>query len=501
MATVFYLGAMYCYLSARGNQEGCPLQDKTRTIVLFGLAGILSILGLMTKEVVVTVPLMMLASEWILFPKKNNKIAYVVLAVVVFLLYELFVKMGNSGFSIFRQSVVSESHDGEMLSPVHYLLTQMRVFLTFLRILVWPVHQNLDYDYPASSGILYPPLTLVGLSAISGIIFLIIKLRRSFPVIAFGLAWMLITFSANLAPRANVIFEHKLYLISFGFFLVLVGTLSMAKIPRRTLFGILWCIVALLAGLSFQRNKVWSSDLSLWEDVVSGSPHKARPYNNRGLAYDARGRFEQAIADYNKALEINPKYVNAYDNRGVVWARQGRFDKAVADYSQAIALSPDWAQAYNNRGAALFQQGNFSQAITDYSKAIALNHEYADAYNNRGTVYSRQGNLSQALADYNKAIARNAHSAQEYNNRGNVYTKAGNYSQAMADYRRAIDSDPDFAQTYNNLAIVFYKAKEYAKALDNLRRAKALGYAVNSKFFNAVRDAINGVSTTKASIK
>ena len=95
-----------------------------------------------------------------------------------------------------------------------------------MRLLVLPVHQNLDYDYPASTGLLHPPLTLVGAGVIlCFIIFLIFKLRRNFPLIAFGLAWILITFSINLAPRLNVIFEHKLYLISFGFFLVLVSAL------------------------------------------------------------------------------------------------------------------------------------------------------------------------------------------------------------------------------------------------------------------------------------
>jgi tetratricopeptide (TPR) repeat protein len=324
----------------------------------------------------------------------------------------------------------------------------MRVFLTFLRILVWPVHQNLDYDYPASSGLLSPPLTLVGLSAISGIIFLITKLRRSFPVIAFGLAWMLITFSANLAPRANVIFEHKLYLISFGFFLAFVGTLSLAKLSRRTLFVVLWCIVALLAGLSFQRNKVWSSDLSLWEDAVRESPHKARPNNNFGFALDKEGRHTQALVYLNRAIAISPRYADAYNNRGMTYYHQGNFTQAVADYNQAIALRPNWAEVYVNRGAVFASQGNFAGAMTDYNKAIALNPNRAEGYNNRG----------------------------------NAFVKQKMYPQAISDFNKAVEIDPSFAQAYNNRAVVFYQLKEYAKAWNNLRKAKALGYAVNLKF-------------------
>ena len=118
------------------------------------------------------------------------------------------------------------------------------------------------------AGFLHPPLTLVGLGVILGIIFLIIKLRRRFPLIAFGLAWMLITFSINLVPRSNVIFEHKLYLISFGFFLAFVAALSMLVQDRGTLLRILCCMIVVLAIISFQRNKVWANELTLWEDSI-----------------------------------------------------------------------------------------------------------------------------------------------------------------------------------------------------------------------------------------
>ena len=294
MATVFYLGTMYCYLSAR------LAGDRVNKIRLFGLSGLLAVFGLMTKEVVITVPAMMLAGEWILFPKKDNKTLYIVLAVAGVLLYGLFTKMGQQGFSVFSQSVLSESHDGDMLTPARYVLTQMRVFLTFLRLLVLPIHQNLDYDYPVSTGLLSPPLTLVGLCVMGSMIGLIIKLRRSVPLIAFGLAWMLITFSANLAPRANVIFEHKLYLISFGFFVAAVAAVSMLSHRRTLVLGIVGCMIALLAMAAFQRNKVWKNDLVLWEDVVQKSPHKARPSNNFGFALDKEGQYTASHSSFQQ---------------------------------------------------------------------------------------------------------------------------------------------------------------------------------------------------------
>jgi len=484
MATMFYLGTMYCYLRARVST------GRMCQMILFGLAGFLSIVGILTKEVVATVPVMMLASEWILFPKNDHRKASIILVAAGVLLYMLFSKWVYMDLRSFLQPVSSQSHDGEILTPARYFLTQMRVFLTFLRLLVLPIHQNLDYDYPASTGLLHPPLTLVGLGVMGSMIFGAIKLRQKFPLIAFGLAWMLITFSINLAPRSNVIFEHKLYLIAFGFFLAGVASLARFIRMRKIVLGILWGTIGILAMVSFGRNQVWRNDIVLWEDVVQKSPHKARPYNNRGLGFYAQGRFIQAIADYQKAIAINPEYANAYDNLGVVYVRQGKFAQAIKEYSRAIALNPDWAQGYNNRGAALFHQGDLTQALADYNKAIALNPGYVDAYSNRGIVYSHQGQLAAAIADFNRAIQINPDSAEEYNNRGNAYAKQREYSQAMADYNKAVDIDPHFAQTYNNRAVVFYQLKEYAKAWDNLRRAEDLGYAVEPRFFNALKEAL-----------
>jgi tetratricopeptide (TPR) repeat protein len=486
MAAVFYLGTVYCYLYARLST------DRINKIRGFCFAGFLAMLGLMTKETIITVPVMILAVEWILFPKKNHQWPLIIFAVTCAALYELFINMGQAGISGLFRSIPSESHDGEMLTPMRYGLTQMRVFLTFLRLLVLPIHQNLDYDYPASSGLLHPPLTFVGLGVISGLIVLIVKLRRRNKLIAFGLAWMLITFLVNLAPRANVIFEHKLYLISFGFLLAFVGALSKIGLSRGTLLRLLWCVVAVLALATFQRNRIWGDELTLWNDTVQKSPHKARPYNNRGLAFYAKGNNTQAIADYNMAIELSPKYADAYDNRGIVSYAQGKFIQAIADFDKTLELNPNYVNAYNNRGVAYVRLNKCTQAIADYSRAIQLNPYWAEVYNNRGGAYFHQGRLTEAIADYSKAIEQNSGYMEAYNNRGNAYAQQGRSAQALADYNKAIALAPDFAQTYNNRAVVWYQFKEYVKAQNDLRRAKELGWAVSPQFLKA----LNKVSGT-----
>jgi len=481
MATVFYLGTVYCYLRGRMSE------DRTNKIRLFCLAGLLTVGGMMTKETVITIPLMILAAEWILFPKKDKKLFYVIVVCATAVLYVLFTKMGQVGISGVFRSIPSESHDGEILTPVRYVLTQMRVFLTFLRLLVLPVHQNLDYDYPASMGLLHPPLTLVGSVMIGAMMVLIVKLRRRFGLIAFGLAWMLITFSVNLAPRANVIFEHKLYLISFGFLLAAVGALAIPKRGHQVLMGALWCLVAVLAVVSFQRNGVWGDELKLWNDTVQKSPHKARPHNNRGLVFFSRGRYVQAMADYNKAIELNPAYADAYDDRGIAYYTQGNFIQAVADFDKTLELNSLYINAYNNRGVAYVRLNKLTLAVADYSRAIQLNPYWAEVYNNRGGAYFHQGSFAQAVADYSRAIALNPGYMEAYSNRGMAYAKQGRFGEALSDYNRAISIAPDLAPTYNNRAVVYLQLKEYAKAENDLVRAEDLGFAVDPRFHQLLK--------------
>ena len=317
----------------------------------------------------------------------------------------LFMKIVRTNFIdiYFHFSGVSASHDGDIITGGNYVLTQMRVFLTFLRVLILPINQNLDYDYPVSTGLLNPPLTLAGIGLIGFIIFLIFRLRRQWPLIAFGLAWILITFSINTAPRTHVIFEHKLYLISFGFILTVVCLLSNLIKDRQIFYGFLTVFIIVLSLMSFNRNQVWKNELTLWQDVAAKSPLKSTPYNGLGIAYGKQGDFIQALTCFNKAIELNPNYAEAYNNRGNTYFAEGFYVPAGSDFNKAIALNPHYAQAYANRGNLFVKEGKFAQAVSDYDKSIAINRYYPDAFINRGLIYAQHGVFSQAWNDVHQA--------------------------------------------------------------------------------------------------
>jgi tetratricopeptide (TPR) repeat protein len=102
-------------------------------------------------------------------------------------------------------------------------------------------------------------------------------------------------------------------------------------------------------------------------------------YYNLGLAYQKKGEVDRAIADYNKAIKLDPKYAGAYLNRGAAYYRKGEVDRAIADYNKAIKLDPNDANAYNNRGAAYQKKGDKDQAIADFRKALEIDPSHQNA--------------------------------------------------------------------------------------------------------------------------
>ncbi len=178
----------------------------------------------------------------------------------------------------------------------------------------------------------------------------------------------------------------------------------------------------------------------------SNPQNLAVAFNNRGLAFRAKGEVARALADYDEAVRLDPGYAGVFNNRGVTLHDRGDLDRAFADYDEAIRLDPKNATAFTNRGIAYRDKGDLDRAIADYNEAIRLDPRHATAFTNRGNAYREMGDLDRAAADYSEAIVLDPMNAVAFNNRGAAYLIKGDLDHALVYYSEAIRLDPRYGR-------------------------------------------------------
>jgi len=385
------------------------------------------------------------------------------------------------------------------LSRWEYLATEMRVIITYIRLLFWPMGQSLDHDYPLYDSFFVPAvfLSFLILSAIVAIGAYSLYhsrvvpqdsrsssspgTRHSLRLVAFGIFWFFITLAveSSIIPIADVISEHRLYLPSIGFILACTSALfggaekltSRRKGSVKVLITLLAITSLFLAGLTFARNIVWSSEVSLWEDVIQKSPMKARGYNGLGLAYYNMRQYDRAIAQFERAVALYPSYGAAFNNLGNALYQKGLYDRAIEAETRAIALGSDNPVFYFGRGMSLAKKGDYDSAIKDYTRAIAIDPGYADAYNNLGFVYHLRGAFSLAIEQYSQAIALDARNALFFENRGLAYAGNGELDKAIEDYSQAIALDPSLVSAYSGRGIAYSLEGRHVQAMSDFDHA------------------------------
>lgn len=157
-------------------------------------------------------------------------------------------------------------------------------------------------------------------------------------------------------------------------------------------------------------------------------------------------------------IDQTPATAWEYYGRGRSWSAQGRSDLALADFDRAITLNPKFGAAFNGRANEYFRVGDYERAIADYNEAVFLDPNPGIVYCNRAGAWLKSGEVEIALEDYREAIERNPSYAPAYFGRANASVAKASYSQALADYRQAIRLDPQFAAAYDNLAWVLASA-------------------------------------------
>ncbi len=523
LAATFYCLSLIMYVKWRISSNKTPL-SSFRAHLLFYLGSVISaIFAMKTKEMAFTLPVVIFLYELMFFDGEFKKRF---LYLTPFLLTMLIIPISLLGVDKPIGQIISDlsevTREQTNMSRWSYFFTQIAVIVTYIRLLLFPVNQNLDYDYPIYHSFLFPEvfLSFLLLLFLFGLgVYLLFHSRirnRSLRLIAFGLFWFFTTLSveSSFIPIIDVIFEHRIYLPSLGAFMVLsTGAFLLAskfKEKKMRSFGItiLSIVVLVLSFSTHSRNAIWKSEITLWQDCVTKSPGKARPHNNLGNALNKQGRTEEAFQHFLQALKIAPQYADAHNNLGVALAERGRTDEAIAHYLEALAINNNFEKAHYNLGITLAENGNLDEAIQHFNTALLIKPDYVDAQNNLGNCLLLKGRIDAAIVQYRKvllmqpdhamaqqnlvnalaqkkkrtaAIAETKKTIQQrpddfklYYKLGSLYKINGELNEALGQYRKAISLSPDFIPALNGLAVVYADKGEYKQALLLYERVMAL---------------------------
>jgi tetratricopeptide (TPR) repeat protein len=201
-----------------------------------------------------------------------------------------------------------------------------------------------------------------------------------------------------------------------------------------------------------------------FDHVIQINPASAKAYYYRGFFYLKKAMYDRAIANFDEALQRKTDFAEAFNNRGAAYSKTGQQDRAIADFNEAIKLQHSFI-AYNNRGNYYSGLGRYDAALNDYKESIRLQPDYALAYNNLALLYSKTGKNSLVISAFNKAIRLKADYAEAYYNRGIFYGSMGQYDLAIRDYLNAIKNNLDLSDVYYNLGVAYDGTGEYSLAI------------------------------------
>ncbi len=338
-------------------------------------------LAMRTKEIAFTLPFAALLFEAAFFTGPwKRRLLFLLPLLLTLPLVPLAVLGASDGGAV---ELGRQLRADSTLSRPDYLFTQFRVIVTYLRLLVLPVGQNVDYDYPVYTTLFTPPVLL-------SLLFLLALLalgawlwKKSVPdasapgarpelrVIAFAIGWFFLTLSveSSLIPIGDVIFEHRLYLPLAGLapalavLVLLTGEATPGLLAGRLPLCAAAAILLCLAGAAWQRNRLWQDKLALWEDVARKSPGKSRPWYNLGSYLGDVGRTAEAIRMLSKAVELNPKHAEAWQNLGRAYLINNQPREAISALEASLKLDPEMSNSLINIAVARLQLGQPAEAV------------------------------------------------------------------------------------------------------------------------------------------
>ncbi|MGD1001038.1 MAG: tetratricopeptide repeat protein [Candidatus Brocadiia bacterium] len=489
---LFYLLTLYCFIRTG---------SSTRPGGWHAAAVACCLLGMASKEVMVSAPLIVLLYDRIFFTGSFGETLrrrwglYLGLAAT-------WLVLGRSVGEAFGAHAVSAGFNLPQATPLEYARSELGVILHYLRLAFLPVGLCLDYDWAIAKGIrdIAPGAVVIG-----GLLAATAWALARRPMWGFAGAWFFLVLAptSSIMPIRDLAFEHRMYLplaalivpATVAAYLLIERLARRAHEPEAALgragSAIAIALVVAIAGtfgaLTFLRNRDYRSAITIWKDTTDKRKDNARAWTSLGDAYLSAGDCDEAVRCLTRAIKLQPGWSWHYSSRATAYLRLRRGDEAMRDCDTAIAMEPAFARAWFIRGSIYFQTRRFAEAIRNFNQAIELDPNSFDAVYNRGKAHASLNELREAVRDFDRAIELRPRSAVSYFNRGSAYALLRRPDRAVGDFTSAVELKPDFAEAYNGRGQALTDAGRPLQALADLDKAIELNPRFSEAYNNRGR--------------
>ena len=519
-ATIFFLSSILLFKQSAIHNPQSKIRNYLYPLSLFSY-----LLALCSKEVAITLPLIIFLLDWLLEDKsriKKNTIKYYIGFILVSGFY-LFLRFAWFHNPVEKQLTYPDN------SFLVSLLTMPKIFCSYVKLLFFPMHFNAEYiiahtKTPFAATFI---LSIIFLSVIGVITYRFYDYSKR---LFFFMLWFFVILAPmmNIIPIANIMAERYLYLPSVGFCAILayitIGiwrqiyvfiyfentplpqgerelfpsspTLNDHPLTSYPLMGgegegdkfsssfvskrflnishlfktvLITCLILIIAIpyslTTIKRNKVWIDPFTFWSKTVEDSPNSSRAHNNLGMIYNQDGKTDLAICEFQKAIAIEPD-PEYHHNLGMAYQKKGMKEEALQEYLHVLAINPNSALTHNNMGNILVDKGRIDEGILKFKDAVRLKPNYYDAHYNLGLAYFKKGLLDASIDEFKLAIHYEPDHAEAHSCLGTAYANKGQFDKAILEIEEAIRQKPNYPNAYKNLGIIYLNhKKDIQKAL------------------------------------
>ena len=358
--------------------------------LVLGLYG----LGLLSKPMLVTVPLLLLLLDY--WPLRRFRHRFGLLWEKIPLLA---LAAGSSLLTFWAQAQVAAIKGFGELPWSWRASNALLSYVVYIKQMFYPLGLAAYYPHPAGTQAVWQTagacLILLAISAAA------LATARSRPYLIVGWLWylgMLVPVIGLLQVGAQARADRYTYLPQIGLYLMLAWGAADLPLPgpwrRPLLAGLATVVTAVLMACAWVQTGYWHDSETLWRHAIACTEKNDVAYNNLGLLQHDENQIDEAIDCYRRAVEINPDYFLAQNNLGLNLLGQGKTGEAIYCFQMALAANPNYAEAHNNLAVVLYRLGKVDEATAHLQAALAAEPQHVLARQNLDAIlraYPRPG--------------------------------------------------------------------------------------------------------------